>query len=166
MLTKLRSIFARQVEPPTNMPAVSRFGFLFGGSDAGAYVSADSALTIVTVWACTNLIARNISMLPWQIYAASADPRDGNVPLPNHQVGWLLDKEPNAEMTASRFRQALLTGLLLHGNGIAEIERDGAGRPISLWPIDSRRVEPWRDNTGRLFYMVNNGTNGRIPASA
>src|SRR5512133_1095161 len=92
----------------------------------------------------------------------SQDPRDGMLPLPNHPIGYLLDREANPEMTAGRFRSALMLSALLTGNGIAEIERDGAGRPINLWPIDAARVEPRRDSIRKLFYLVNIGNGNRV----
>src|SRR5690349_14411125 len=106
MISALKRIFAkRQVVPVPNTPTeTSSRGFWIGGSDSGAFVSTDSALGIPAVWSCVHLISNAISMLPWGVLAASSDPEDGFLPLPGHPVAWLLDREPNPEMTASRFR--------------------------------------------------------------
>jgi HK97 family phage portal protein len=36
----------------------------------------------------------------------------------------------------------------------AEIERDGLGKPVALWPIHPSRVTEMRDDSGALFYRV------------
>jgi HK97 family phage portal protein len=43
-------------------------------------------------------------------------------------------------MSAGEFRETMMLYVLLHGNGVAEIERDGAGRPRNLWPLLPHRT--------------------------
>lgn len=158
MFDRLRSIFASRKAPPAKTGDRGWY-FTHGRSDAGVYVDDDTALGISAVWACVNLISRSIAMLPWHVYAPrSSDPAEGNERLPNNSVEWLLLREANPEMTAARFRQAMLMSALLHGNGYAEIERDIVGRPYALWPLQPRRVQPLRDENGALYYQADNGT--------
>lgn len=130
---------------------------------AGVRVTEDTALTFAAVWACISLISRTVAALPWQVYARS--PR-GRERLDN-QVAWLLGTQPNPEMGAFAFREALVAHALAWGAGYAEIERDLASRPTALWLLTPDRVIPERADDGTLQYRVTN-TNGQqtiIPAA-
>ena len=72
-----------------------------------------------------------------------------------HSLYRLLSVSPNIEMTPVLFKETLISHILLYGNGYAEIVRDGMGRPQELWLLAPDRVEPQRDDMGRLVYRVN-----------
>lgn len=99
-------------------------------------------------------IADDLAQVPWR--AMRKVPTGGREFAEEHPVDWLLHVQPNPEMTAFTFRQLLFFWVLTHGNGLAEIERDGAGRPVWLWPLEPWRVCPERDGAGRLYYDVQN----------
>jgi phage portal protein BeeE len=69
-------------------------------------------------------------------------------------------------MSPFQFKETLVGWALLWGNGFAEIERDGAGRLLNLWPIEPWRVRIYRDDDSNLFYRVNNGTAPPIDLAA
>jgi HK97 family phage portal protein len=118
---------------------------------AGVVVTPDSALTFAAVWACVSVISRTIAALPWRVFVTSERGRDSV----DSTVAWLLNNQPNSEMTAFSFREALMSHVLLWGNAYAEIERDLAGRPTALWIITPDRVTVKRDEkTGELGYDV------------
>lgn len=50
----------------------------------------------------------------------------------------------------------LVTAMALCGNAYAEIERNGAGDVVGLWPLNPNAVAPVRINS-RLFYKVTDG---------
>jgi HK97 family phage portal protein len=128
---------------------------------AGIRVTPDTALQQNCVWGCVNILSKSVAMLPWRMMKevstkGEAGPKSLVVP---GALDDLLNHRPNPEMSAFTFRQTMMGNALIWGNAFAEIERDGAGRPIALWPIEPDRVmiKRWWD-TNRLYYMVNNQT--------
>ncbi|MEP9389643.1 phage portal protein [Mesorhizobium sp. KR9-304] len=131
---------------------------------AGVMITPDTAVTIAAVWACLRYLSQTVAVLPWHVMkkvAAGAEVQDSN------SIDWLLYKRPNPEWSSFQFRETLTHWALRHGNGYAEIERDGIRRPIGLWPIHPDRTEVCRDpEDGRLFYEVSNGANGKVEIAA
>lgn len=126
-----------------------------GRTDAGVYVSEDTAMTCSTYFACISVIAQSVAVLPWEVIKKNGKNRETM----ENTVSWLLSTQPNPEMTAFTFREILLSWAMGWGNGYAEIERDVGRRPIWLWPIAPDRVTPKRrDGDGKLVYEVRNET--------
>lgn len=122
-----------------------------GMRQAGELVTEDTALTYDAVWACISVISRTMAALPWPVYERSPQGRKEVF----GTVSWLLNNQPNPEMSAFSFREALFGHALLWGNGFAEITKDMAGRPAALWLLPPDRVTVQRDrDTGALEYIV------------
>jgi HK97 family phage portal protein len=121
---------------------------------AGVNVTEDTALTYSAWWACVRVVSQTVAALPWGVYEKTAAGRkevDGS-------LAWLLNNQPNSEMTAIAFKEALVAHALCWGNGYAEIVYDLAGRVAQLWPLAPDRVCPERNQeTGALQYRVTNG---------
>lgn len=130
------------------------FGGLFRQPVAGVPVNRDSALTYGAVWACVRLISEHIAMMPQRVYLSADDKREV---ASGHPVDRLLYRQANPETNAFDFKQAMLAAALLQGNGLAEIETLRNGEPGALWQIEWDRVNPTRDNAGRLLYEISNG---------
>ncbi len=132
---------------------------MFGGgalTTSGILVDEDTALKYSAVWAAVNIISGAIGFLPLPVYRRVDD---GKEKVPNHPVYRLLHDRPNSLMTAQVFRETLQAHILTWGNAYAEIERNGAGRPIALWPITPNRVKPDQDilrQSGILAWKVSN----------
>lgn len=128
-------------------------GWWFRGNTAKVFVSHDAALTYSALWACVLAVSDPISMMPFRIHRQTGT--DGKYePDERLLVTKLLDRRPNPEMTAMQFRQALTAHALTWGNGYAEIERNGAGQAVALWPLPPSWVRPWRLDDGTLVYLV------------
>ena len=124
---------------------------LFGGGEdtgSGITVDEDSALNFSAVWNAVNIIAGAVGYLPMMVYRKT---ERGKERADKDPVFWLLHDRPNDYMDALTFRETLQGHALTWGNGYAEIERDGASRPIALWPLPPNRVEPTIVNQ-RLIY--------------
>lgn len=134
----------------------------FPSKQAGVAVNYDTALTYSAVWRCVNLISQSVAGMPWTVNSrkVGADGARTTVRNYTHPVAQLLDTAPNDEADAVTFRETLLAHALTWGNGYAEIERDGANRPVALWMIEPERVRIDRDDSGRLVYIVTNGSYG------
>ncbi|MCE9552624.1 MAG: phage portal protein [Planctomycetes bacterium] len=152
----LFSIFTRRNEKralPLS-PTVGTTSMIFGGaSDAGPAVNENTALTASAVWAAVACIADTISCLPVHVLESASGAKQFD-----HPLYALLHDQPNEYMTAASFRTAMMTNLLLWGNGYAAIERDSAGRPTGLYPMLSSATRTGRTADGLLYYTTYIGT--------
>ncbi len=89
----------------------------------------------------------------------SSSGRSGKRLAVDHQLFDLLRDEPNPEMTSFTFFRTLMVHALLWSNGYAEIQRDGAARPVALWPLLPGKTRPYRLKTGELVYKTSVGMN-------
>jgi len=132
-------------------------GGIFGHTPtiAGVPVSNAMALMYSAVFAAVNVLSSDIAKAPLNLRKTRQN--GGSDLYLDSPVYQLLKHEPNSEMGAMNFRQALTAHALTLGGGYAEIERNGMGRPMALWPITPDRIKPVRDErTGRLYYLVDN----------
>lgn len=89
-----------------------------GTSSSGKVVTADKAMQLSAVWACVRLLSESISTLPIKIYKSESD---GSRSLAkDHPIYRLLCKQPNFEMTPSRFMLMVVASLCLRGNSFIE----------------------------------------------
>jgi HK97 family phage portal protein len=102
-------------------------------------VSEHTAFTISAVYACVNLIAGAISVLPLNLFKRSAnDERDQ---LHNDDLWWLLNEEFLPRWSASNGWEFLVLSLLFHGDAFARIIRNSAQKVIGLEPFHPQRVQ-------------------------
>lgn len=102
------------------------------GGSTGIYIDQQRALAISSVWCAVNLIAGAVGYLPMHVYRRL---NEGKNRATEHPAYPLLHLRANPYMDAMTFRETLQGHVLFHGNGYAEIERNGAGQPIALWPL-------------------------------
>ena len=127
--------------------------YAMGGqpSAAGKVVTVDAALQLDTVWACVRLISQTIATLPLLVYRQ--DDAGHNTVASSHPLYRILHDQPNADMTATEFWEAMVSNVLLWGNGYAEISRGVLGRIVALTPMRSDRVMIRRQADGSLLYV-------------
>jgi HK97 family phage portal protein len=135
-------------------PEQRRGGFAdFGSgpiSGIGNYVNARLAENVSAVVACVGAIAGPISSIPARVYRSIPGGREE---APNHPVARLI-RCPNARQTWPDWIEFTLGQVLLHGNSISMIERDGAGRPVALIPIPWQGIQVQLLRSGRLAFDV------------
>jgi HK97 family phage portal protein len=103
------------------------------------------------VYACVRYITQTIGQLSFHVYAYTDN--DGRRLDLAHPADRLIHTQPNPEMSAMTFWEALLGHALIWGNGYAEIERNQfSGKPIALWLLAPDRVEVDRTDAGKLVY--------------
>lgn len=145
----LRSIISRLFSKPGESRVYVPF------RQAGVVVNEDTAMTFAAVWACVSVISRTVAALPWGVYQktpAGREPVSGS-------IEWILNNQPNEEMTAFSFREVMMVHALTWGNAYAEISRDLSGRVVALWPISPDRVEVRRDEVSKaIVYRVRGET--------
>jgi HK97 family phage portal protein len=126
----------------------------YRAAEADPPLDAQTALTYSAVWACRRVISQTLASLNWNVFERTPDGRSRR-PLED-DVAWMLGMQASPELNAFEFRQCLVNDAL-NGNGFAEIERTGSGRPVWLHRIDPWRVCLYRDELGRLLYEIRNG---------
>lgn len=113
------------------------------------FVNEDTAMKVSAFYRGVIYVSTQISKLPWDVKDKT------NKILEEDPVYKLLNLSPNSEMNALTFRLCMVQNAIIHGNSFAEIERDGIGRPIGLWPIPSRSVDLVRDpGNNKLYYRI------------
>jgi len=129
---------------------------LFGTTvtSSGMAVDEDTALKYSAVWAAVNIISGAIGSLPLLTYQRVGE---GKERAATHGVYSLLRTRPNPFMDAATLRETLQAHVMLWGNGYAEIELNGAGRPIALWPLLPNKVVPDIED-GKVIYKIQTDT--------
>jgi HK97 family phage portal protein len=128
----------------------------------GKTVSQTSALTVSTVWACIDAKAKDFAALPMMTFRQTAAGREL---AQDHYLWRIWQYEANPELTAFRCKHLLQTWLDLWGNAYAELETNGRGQVIAIWPWRPDRVRMWRSDQGGLFYtyILDNGGKRTVP---
>ena len=117
-------------------------------TSSGERVNAKTAMGLAAWFGCVRNIAEDVAKLPLHVYRKVERSR---TPI-EHPVGYMLNVEPNDEMSAQSFRETLTAHAAGFGNGFAEIVRSGPDG-AEMWPIDPTTVLMKRE-AGRLFYEV------------
>ena len=125
----------------------------------GVDVSQWTALNFSAVWAAVAIVAADVASLPLVLYKRGKG--DSKERYTDSKLYELLHDAPNPEMTTMIFRETLQAHAMTWGNGYAEIERNGAGRPIAFWPLTPDRVSPFRSR-GAVFYRVTNANQPEV----
>jgi HK97 family phage portal protein len=121
------------------------------GSTAGEHVSAHSAMTVMTFFACVRNIAEDMAKLPKRIRK-----RNGReyVDLSAHPLNRIF-RRPNPETDSHTFWETLFAHACTTPGGYAEIIRDGSGRVSALYNLDPSTMRVVRnDRTGEILYHV------------
>lgn len=122
-----------------------------GGQLAGVDVTESTVSGLSAYYRALANIGEDVARTHFNVYKRGED--DTRIRATDHPIYNLLRLEPNPEMSAQSFWEAMLWNAGGWGMGIAQIERAG-GRPVALWPIHPSRVELRRDANGALFYRV------------
>lgn len=119
---------------------------------AGIVLTNEQALSLSTVWACIDIISKNISHCRWNVYEQQAGQENRRKLLFNDPRFYMLNTRPNPEMTAIALREALFFQAIPNGNAYAEIVKDRGGRVVQLWPLITERMTPRRTPDWELYY--------------
>lgn len=126
-------------------------------------VTASSAMGFPAYWAGVRALSEDVAKLPFIVYRRLEKGRER---APEHPAYRVLHDVSNPEMTAFIFRETLQAHLLSWGNGYAEIQRNGIGDVIALWPLRPDRVTPRRNDAGdrEYRYVLPGGKTTILPA--
>lgn len=164
---RLMRLFERRSSPEnpsTNLanPAAWFIDWAKGGTTrSGATINHTTALNLSAVWAAVRVLTDAVASIPVVTYRRL--PR-GKERATDHPIYGLLHDRPNPEMSAFTFKEALQGHLATWGNAYAEIQRDGAGRPIALWPLLPDRTRAERFEGRKVYITKVEGSEIRLPA--
>lgn len=136
--------------------------YFFGGQAAGQTVNVSTALQVSAVWACVRLLSQTISTLSLDVMERQ---RDGTwTPARDQRLQFIVDDMPNADSTAAVFWEAMVTAMLLQGNGVAERRYDARGVLIALEYLSWAKLTVNKDlNGNRQWLYTEKGIQRRIP---
>ena len=147
----LERLFTRSATPTPAGSRRSLAAMLGGeGTAAGVSVSEEGSLRLAAVYACVRVLSETVAQLPLFVYEKRERGKE------RAEEHWLYDvvhSRPNPIMTAFEFWETLMGHLCLWGNGYAEIEYDGGGRVIGLWPLRPDMVTDIRRAADGLKYV-------------
>jgi HK97 family phage portal protein len=131
-------------------------------ASAGVSVTEFTALECATVYACIRVLAESVAALPLHLYRRLDR---GKERATDHPLYPLLHDLPNPELTSLELRELLMGHVLGWGNAYAEIEYNGAGRIIGLWPLRPDRTSLTRiDRRLRYKTRLESGQEFILPA--
>lgn len=164
----LNNVFFGATIQQLGHPASGIIGWMGGGeTSSGVAVNDENAYDYSPVFAATRFLSSQIGDFPVRLMKGWRDAKRrkgaGRILAVESPVYDLVYEAPNPLMTASGFRSSQIVHQVNAGNCYAEIERDGGGRPMNLWPIHPTRVVPERDGKSLTYWVQMN--NGRIPLS-
>jgi HK97 family phage portal protein len=123
-----------------------------GSTSASVSMSPLKAFRLAAVYACVRVVASSIASLPIDISRAD-ETGDGRDIVRDDPRSLLLNDFPNPEMTGMELIENWIAHAMLWGSGYLYIVRDGAGRPVELWPLMPDTTKPVRlRGTNELAY--------------
>lgn len=140
-----------------SLPIPGTWGQVFGfgqNSDSGEIVTPQTAIQVSTVWSCIRIIAESCGSLPCTLYSLSESGKQVAYANPLYR---LLRDCPNDEQTAVTFWELMATWLCLHGNAFCQIQRNGQGDAIALWPLRPELTIPVRMPDNSIAYRTTDG---------
>ncbi len=117
-------------------------------------VTLATALQVPEVASAVAFLSRTLAALPLKVFSKSEDGRKAR---PSDPVARLLGRAANDETSAFDFRRMFWQDVFTQGRGLAFIERNKAGQPINLWPLEINKVTVER-RAGRTLYHYLDGT--------
>ncbi len=122
---------------------------MLSGNGSGVPVNNDTALTFSAVWAAIRILSESVAQLP--VSLIEREENGDKINRTNHPLYNLIHNKPNEYISYFSFMQKIMFDLCLNGNSYVKIERNGAGRPIALYPIEFSKVEI-RELDDKYFY--------------
>lgn len=108
------------------------------GNGIDAAVNDNLALSVAAVYACVNIIANSIAMLPLTLYRREGNKLVADLTSP---VGVLLAARPTRQLTPFKFWRMAVAHVLLRGNFYAQKVVE-SGQVTTLLPLNPDNVTP------------------------
>lgn len=119
-------------------------------TQSGVTVSGESGLRVSIAFACMNAICNSFVSIRPILYRREANNQKSRAT--DHPLYKVLSMRANPRMPAGVWRKFCKMNEQIHGNAYSEIQRDGAGRIVALWPIPAGIVKIERLDNGDIVY--------------
>lgn len=107
---------------------------------SGARVTADTAMTLPTVFSCVRVLAESFAVMPFVLYAPKEGVPGRGPKIRKHWLFRLFAKKPNRFQSPFEFRLMIMGHLALRGNAFCEILSNGKGEITELIPLHPDRM--------------------------
>jgi HK97 family phage portal protein len=151
MMKRIRAAFAalagtesRAVVPPQYFP-----GGEFGSVGWRGGVNPTTAENLSLVASAVGVIASAMSSLPAYVYRKTENGREIDE---RHPLTRLIEEGPNRHQSWADWIEWSMAQVLLRGNGLSEIVRDGRGMVTAIEPLPWDGVSVLRLGSGKLAY--------------
>ena len=122
----------------------------YGRSDAGSWVTPQTALALTAVQRAVTILAESVGQLPIEIYKTSSD--NSRTLVRDHPVAPLLRVAPNEFQTPFQFNEFKQISLGHRGNAFALKFYNSSGGVKSLYPLNADRVQVMVSPMDRMPY--------------
>ncbi|HYI31405.1 MAG TPA: phage portal protein [Bradyrhizobium sp.] len=133
-----------------------------GRTKAGVPVSEHSARNLPVVYACNNRISNPIARFPARMFKTGPSGNPVPVGPDEHPFAERLQFRPNDRMSSRTLRKTVQGHALMWGNGYGEIERNGRGQAVGLYPLLPDRTRPVREGGEHFFRTSIDGRSIRL----
>lgn len=160
----LSTFFEKRSALRLDSPADARVLLQMIGGDSST-TTPGNAMEIAAAWACVQVLAKGISMLPLVLIEQQGTQKRRAT---NHPLFPLLHRRPNPDMTSSTLRSTMMVHLATRGNAYVQKVYSRGGQLIQLWPLHPDRMEGIeREENGDLQYQYRmpNGTLRRFASA-
>lgn len=130
--------------PSTPLSAV----FAEAKTTSNIRVTEEGSLSIGAVFSCVKVISETFGLMDLEIQKKKGKFNEHD---PNHALN-LLIRDPSPYFNRYQWMQAVITHILLWGNGYNKIVRGRYGDPIEIKILQPYEVTPKISPRGRLFY--------------
>ena len=156
LFSGIRGMFSRPQAATAGTTDIGWWRALAGGStsSAGVAVTPGSAMRASPLFAGVKVLSEDVAKLPLVVYERRYDERGRSTKrrAVGHPVQMLLNT-PNKVQDRFQLKDFMTSQAVLNGNGIAWIQRNGAGRPIGLHPVPAPYVSMHQAPNGEVFYQ-------------
>lgn len=128
---------------------ISSLGLPYGNITSP--ISLQLAMQLSTVYRCVEVISDAVASQTWQVLKHNN--KEGFVHEPFHYADYLLNVEPNKQMSRFIMMKTATAKMLLEGEAFLHIERNGMGNPVELKLITDT-VKPYKRDNGSMYYEV------------
>ena len=115
--------------------------------DAGKGMTVARAMTATPVFCAVMFLAHTMANIPRPVF----EPSDAGPQKQSGSIPAMLNKSPNGEVTAFDFWEFIYTSMWSEGAGRAWIERNFAGTPVALWPLEYGRTTVRRKGFKKVY---------------
>ena len=150
---------------PHGMASPHHWALSLGAKTAtGEVVDQQNALGLSAVYRCVAILAESEAQLPIDVGYKEGAKR---ISESDHPLDYVLNIRANEFMSAFTFRSTIMRHAVTWGNGYAEIQRDGMGNVVALWPLLPDRT--WcasairNDRACRVFQTIIDGVAYELP---